>query len=664
MDPRASERDAFIGRDIGPNYKAVRRIGAGGMGAVYEAQHKATGAKAAIKILNKDMAADPMLLERFRREARITASFDNPNVVKVLEFDQLPDGVPYMVMEFLEGEDLEARLKRKKRLQPFEALELMRGMVSALSEAHAAGVIHRDIKPGNLFYAQTGTTEQIKLLDFGISKASNLTGDGLTVFGQVLGTVWYMSPEQARGEELTASSDVYSMAVVLFEALSGELPFLASSIPEYLITLQSQAPRSILQLAPELPIGLEGIFGRAMSRDIRLRPSSAKFFAEEFEDTMAMGSENTTVRRPSDPRVPKPPPAPAPAKSAARISGSGLRPGPPLPPAPPQKSVPPPPPPPKPGTQPPRRISTAAPIPPAAKVATDPRLRAAAPIRPDSAITPQEGMPDIDGSTQIARVMTPATPVEAVALDASGEPITLDEDKQPAGRPGPPVIESKGSMRAAPGRKSTSSFPGVAGPTALGMPAFEEEAPGIDSTRVVAPQPAPPLDVSDSTRVVPGPPRPVSSEEPVAPDAEGATRITGGPARTSPPRAPPIPAPPEEPEIAATVLGLDSFSEEPMYTAPEAEAAPPVEEITGPPRRVRPGFSRPAARAAALQAENLFTDHEVEPHDSAPEVTGELPAQSGPHKASGTGSTVIMGVGIGLLALALIIGLGWFAVHR
>jgi len=648
MDSRANERDAFIGRDIGKNYTAVRRIGAGGMGAVYEAKHKVTGAKAAIKILNRDMAADPMLLERFRREARITASFDNPNVVKVLEFDQLPDGVPYMVMEFLEGEDLEARLKRKKRLQPYEALELMRGMVSALSEAHAAGVIHRDIKPGNLFYAQKGTTEQIKLLDFGISKASNLTGDGLTVFGQVLGTVWYMSPEQARGDELTPSSDVYSMAVVLFEALSGELPFVASSVPEYLINLQSQAPRSILQLAPELPIALEGIFGRAMARDLRLRPTSVKFFAEEFEDTLSMGSDSTTVRRPSDTRVPKPPAPPGVKSSKSSGAMPRLASQPPVPP-----------PPPKPPAAAVRRgppVPAGSPI----KVATDPRLRAQQPIRPDSAITPQEGHPDMDGSTQIARVLTPATPVEALALDAHGEPITLDEDKQPGARPGPPVIESKGAMRAAPGRKNTSSFPGVAGPTSLGLPAFEEEPPGIDSTRVVAPPPAPPADVSDSTRVVPGPARPVSAEEPIAPDEEGATRITGGPARTSPPRAPPIPAPMEEPEAAATVFGMDGFVEEPMHTAPEVDSEPALSPE--PQRRVRPGYSRPAARAAAMQ-EQLFTDHEVEPAD-APEVTGELPQHTGQHKTPGTGSTVIMGVVIGLLALGLIIGLGWFAVHR
>jgi serine/threonine protein kinase len=281
--------DLLLGKVLGERFQLVRRIGAGGMGAVYEARDTESGKRAAVKVLNRELAQDTTLLERFRREASITASLSNPHTIKVFGFEEPDDGPPYMVMEFLDGEDLETRLKRERRLTPQAAQEVLRGLSIALTEAHRAGVVHRDLKPANIFYAQEGVGERVKLLDFGLSKAMKLQGEGLTSFGQILGTVWYMSPEQTRGGEATALSDVYALGVVLYQALTGELPFQAATPYEYLFRIQTAAPRPLAEVAPDLPPGVEGILFRAMAR--------------EPADLFALGSEQTSmVRAPVSPR--------------------------------------------------------------------------------------------------------------------------------------------------------------------------------------------------------------------------------------------------------------------------------------------------------------------------------------------------------------------------
>jgi serine/threonine protein kinase len=477
MEPGSPIPDPLIGRELVPGCRLVRRIGSGGMGVVYEADHQRLGRRVAVKVLNKELAADPLLFGRFQREAQITASFKNAHVVKIHEFDLLRDGVPFMVMELLQGEDLQARLTRVKQLSPELALELGRSAARALDQAHLAGVIHRDVKPGNLFFAREGNAERVKLLDFGIARSQQLTGEGLTVFGQVLGTVWYMSPEQARGEELTPASDLYSLAVVLFEALGGALPFVSETPHQYLFRLQSDAPRSLSQLAPQLPMGIDTVFARALSRDPKARFATASAFIDALAGTFQSGTDHTQVRL---------------------ISESGLRPPPPPPP--------------------PRKTATD----PRIRVASDARLRAAPPVA------------ETADSTQIARILTPPTPLPAVPLPPlpHADPITLDEDRPSRPLPPPPP----------PGRRATGSF----------TPLQEDEG----STRVLSvqrPQTAETPQPEESTRVVLAP---------------GVETPSSAPFAARPVPAPPPPPPPTfeaEPELEADAPPLED----------EADVAPP-----------------------------------------------------------------------------------------
>jgi serine/threonine-protein kinase len=213
---------------FGP-YRVVRKLGQGGMGVVYLGQHQLLGRRAAIKVLLPDLSARPEVVNRFFNEARAVTSISDPGIVQVFDFGYHTDGSAYIVMEYLEGEPLDRRLDRLRRLPTGEALRLTRQIATSLAAAHAQNIVHRDLKPENIFLvldAEVASGERSKILDFGIAKLSNDTQGMKTSTGLLIGTPKYMSPEQCRGlTEIDHRSDIYSLGCVLFYLLTGESPF-------------------------------------------------------------------------------------------------------------------------------------------------------------------------------------------------------------------------------------------------------------------------------------------------------------------------------------------------------------------------------------------------------------------------------------------------------
>src|SRR3954462_14757960 len=220
-----------IGQVVSSKYKLLRLLGDGGMGSVYEAEHLRLGTHVAIKVLHSDLARRSGLIDRFLQEARVSAQIRSPHVVQVTDVESTPDGVAYLVMELLQGEPLSNLEKRERTLAVPTACEYTLQILQALEAAHSLGVVHRDLKPDNVFVTFDGTKPVIKLIDFGIAKlkrAEGATGAGhknLTVAGMMMGTPEYMAPEQAySATDVDARADLYSVGVILYEMLSGQTP--------------------------------------------------------------------------------------------------------------------------------------------------------------------------------------------------------------------------------------------------------------------------------------------------------------------------------------------------------------------------------------------------------------------------------------------------------
>jgi serine/threonine-protein kinase len=227
-------------------YRIVRKIGEGGMGAVYEAQHTLIGRRAAIKVLLPELSSNREVVDRFFNEARATTSISDPGIVQVFDFGVHTDNSAYIVMEFLEGEPLDSRMKRLGRLAPFDALRITRQCAGSLASAHARGIVHRDLKPENIFLvkdqeAQGG--ERPKILDFGIAKLNASESRTKTRTGTMMGTPIYMSPEQCRGAgSVDQRSDIYSLGCVLYHMLTGRPPFDSEGMGELIVMHMQQPP--------------------------------------------------------------------------------------------------------------------------------------------------------------------------------------------------------------------------------------------------------------------------------------------------------------------------------------------------------------------------------------------------------------------------------------
>ncbi|HET9933139.1 MAG TPA: serine/threonine-protein kinase [Polyangiaceae bacterium] len=279
---------------IDDKYRIVRLIGEGGMGAVYEGENARIHRRVAIKVLHAEVAANGDAVARFEREAQAAGRIGSDHIVEVLDLGTLPSGARYLVMEFMDGDSLSKRIKQRGKLSPHELYPIARQLLEALAAAHGAGIVHRDLKPDNVFLlaSRHGNPDFVKLLDFGISKFSDLHGavSSMTRTGAVMGTPYYMAPEQAKGSrQLDQRVDLYAVGVVMYEALTGKVPFDAETFNELLFKIVLETPRPIEELAPGMDPNLCAIVRRAMAREPNERFQTADEFRGALDQWAAGG---------------------------------------------------------------------------------------------------------------------------------------------------------------------------------------------------------------------------------------------------------------------------------------------------------------------------------------------------------------------------------------
>jgi len=275
----AGEDLPALGEAFAGKYTLVRVVGEGGMGIVYEAQHARLRQRVAIKVLRADARTSAEWLARFDREARAAVRLRGPNVARVFDVDSLPDGTPYMVMELLEGNDLASELAARGRLPVDEAVGYLLEACSAMAEAHALGIIHRDLTPGNLFLSEEGGRRIVKIVDFGISKLID-DRSHVTAADAAFGTPHYVSPEQIRSStRVDARADVWSLGVILFQMLSGSMPFKEGKAAAVVASVIADEPRPLRELRPELPKKLVAAVMKALTKNPDERYSSVEELA-------------------------------------------------------------------------------------------------------------------------------------------------------------------------------------------------------------------------------------------------------------------------------------------------------------------------------------------------------------------------------------------------
>lgn len=284
--------DAMVGQVIDGKYKLIDVVGAGGMSLVFKAEHLMLNRIVAVKMLHSYLRKDDLSVRRFQHEARACAALDHPNVVPILDFGVANSGQPYLVMKFLEGQSLTHVLRDRHRLEWSEAVQIFVQVCSALEAAHRVGIIHRDIKPGNIVITRAidggVDSDRVQVVDFGIAKMlddDKSTDQRLTLAGEVFGSPLYMSPEQCEGRALDARSDMYSLGAVMFETLSGEPPLMGHSATETMrLHMQQPAPSlSSVATGLNIPTELENIVDRLLAKSPHERFSSMSAVKVELE---------------------------------------------------------------------------------------------------------------------------------------------------------------------------------------------------------------------------------------------------------------------------------------------------------------------------------------------------------------------------------------------
>ncbi|HEY7371972.1 MAG TPA: serine/threonine-protein kinase [Polyangia bacterium] len=299
--------DLPIGTVLGDAYEIIRPIGIGGMGSIYEAAQVRTRKRVAIKMMSKELAAHPEALARFRREVKVTTELAHPHIIEVLDFGASPTGEPYLVMEYLDGEDLEQRLERVGRLQPRTAAEIIKQLGSALAVAHAEGIVHRDLKPGNVFLLRVpGDAVFVKVVDFGISKVLKAATTKLTMARAVVGTPEFMAPEQAAGrvDWVDHRSDQWALACLAWHMLSGRLPFWQPEVADILNQVITGEPTPLLpELVGFISPPVDKVLRRALSKRREDRFPTITSFARAFEAAVMEGAPGPEIGRTPSQRV-------------------------------------------------------------------------------------------------------------------------------------------------------------------------------------------------------------------------------------------------------------------------------------------------------------------------------------------------------------------------
>ena len=295
--------DDLLGITLQDRYKISRKIGQGGMGAVYEATHLALGKRVAVKVLLDKYAEKETVVARLEQEARLASSIGHDHIIDITDFGETQTGRTFVVMEYLEGESLGQCLARESPLSPSRAIPIVRQAASALGAAHKKGVIHRDVKPENIFLRHRNDRDSVKVVDFGISKmmtpdASSAESPRLTQTGMVLGTPLYMSPEQARGDDNPDHRvDVYALGVILYECVTGEVPFSGTNYLSIVSQVISNEPTSPRDLRPGISQDLEAVILKALSKEPEDRYQSMAEFDADLAVLEAEGDLRSTAAR-------------------------------------------------------------------------------------------------------------------------------------------------------------------------------------------------------------------------------------------------------------------------------------------------------------------------------------------------------------------------------
>jgi serine/threonine protein kinase/tetratricopeptide (TPR) repeat protein len=262
---------------LGGRYEILQLLGEGGMGAVYKARDRELDRFVALKLIRPELAANPSILARFKQELLLSREVTHKNVIRIFDLGDA-DGVKFITMEFVEGQDLRSLIQEKKKFPPEEAVELMQQVCRALEAAHTLGIIHRDLKPQNIMLDQTG---RILVMDFGLARM--VEGDGMTQTGALVGTMEYMSPEQALGKDLDLRSDLFSLGLILYELLTGKMPFKAESAVASLIKRNQEQAVPVSDHDGTIPRALSNIVSKCLERDPALRYQTAGEFLEDLE---------------------------------------------------------------------------------------------------------------------------------------------------------------------------------------------------------------------------------------------------------------------------------------------------------------------------------------------------------------------------------------------
>ncbi|MCB9593494.1 MAG: serine/threonine protein kinase [Sandaracinaceae bacterium] len=313
--------DPLIGVVLGERYRIKRQIGEGGMGLVYEAEHVAIEKPVALKVLRDDFSSRPEVVERFKQEAKSASRIGNDHIVDISDFGMTPSGASYFVMELLEGQDLAEVLEKEGTLDLERAVDIILQCCKALGAAHAKGIVHRDMKPENIFLTKKDDRDDfVKLVDFGIAKMSDIETPGapgrkLTKTGMIFGTPEYMSPEQAAGKSLDHRVDIYALAVILFEMITGRVPFIGDTFMGILTQHMFEDPPELQDVNPNVrvPEPIVAFLWKGLAKEADHRYASCEEMATALRGAMegrAIGSatylgygESVPSRAPSKPRV-------------------------------------------------------------------------------------------------------------------------------------------------------------------------------------------------------------------------------------------------------------------------------------------------------------------------------------------------------------------------